>query len=309
MQLRKATRTKSKLRIGLSGPSGSGKTYSALKLASGLTDWDKVCIIDTENGSADLYDDLGEYNVITLQEPYSPERYIEAIESAEQAGMEVIIIDSVSHEWEGAGGCLEINEKIAQAKYRGNTWSAWNDTTKRHRHFIEKLISSSCHIIATTRSKTDTIMTEDKKIKKVGLKEIQREGFEYELTANFSIDRDSHFALSSKDRTGLFIDVDPFLVNKETGKILRDWSEKGVDTSKIVSDIIELMNDKGKDLQELLDAQKIDSLSKLSLEKLKKIQDRLEDLPDIETEKEPILEATEEYDHDLGKNVADDINI
>jgi hypothetical protein len=230
LEIRLAERKKAKLRIGMSGPSGSGKTYSALLTARGLaTSWEKVLLIDTENGSGELYSDLGPYNVITLSAPFAPERYIEAIDAAEKAGMEVIVIDSTSHEWDGKGGCLEINEKLAAAKFRGNTWSAWSETTPRHQRFIEAIVSSRCHIVTTARAKTDTIQTEDKKIKKVGLKEIQREGFEYELTVNFNIDRDHHMALASKDRTGLFIDRDPFLISEETGKELLAWSESGKD--------------------------------------------------------------------------------
>src|SRR5574343_215030 len=121
--LRKAERKQAKLRVGMSGPSGSGKTYSALLLARGLaSEWDKVCLIDSENGSGELYSDLGTYNIIPLKAPFTPESYIEAIQAAENAGMEVIVIDSASHEWDGKGGCLEINERLGQTKYKGNTW-------------------------------------------------------------------------------------------------------------------------------------------------------------------------------------------
>ncbi len=228
IQIRKAERAQSKLRIGISGPSGSGKTYSALLVGRGIaSDWPKVVLIDSENGSGEMYSDLGAYNVITLQAPFSPEKYIEAIQAAEDSGAEVIIIDSVSHEWDGKGGCLEINERLASAKYKGNTWAAWSETTPRHQKFIEAITSSSCHVITTQRSKTDTIQTEDKKIKKVGLKDIQREGFEYELTANFNIDREGHLAIASKDRTGLFIDKDPFLMEVKTGEDLAHWNKGG----------------------------------------------------------------------------------
>lgn len=227
--LRKATRQQSKLRIGLSGPSGSGKTYSALLIAKGLaSSMDKVAVIDTENGSADLYSHLGDYSVLPVTAPYAPERYINAIRECEKAGMEVIIIDSTSHEWDGSGGCLEINEALGQTKFKGNNWAAWSETTPRHQKFITAIVSSKCHVITTARSKTDTIQTEDKKIKKVGLKEIQREGFEYELTLNFTIDRDRHYAISSKDRTGMYIDLDPFVITEEIGKQLKAWADKGV---------------------------------------------------------------------------------
>ncbi len=143
--------------------------------------------------------------------------------------MEAIIIDSTSHEWDGEGGCLQLNEKLASAKFKGNTWAAWSETTPRHQKFIEAIVTSKCHILTTARSKTDTIQTEDKKIKKVGTKEIQREGFEYELTANFNIDRDHHLAIASKDRTGLFIDRDPFLITADIGKEIMTWNLSGID--------------------------------------------------------------------------------
>lgn len=222
--IRPAERTQSKLRIGLSGPSGCGKTYSALLMASGLTSWEKIVVIDTENKSADLYSHLGPYSVLTMEAPFSPENYIAAIQACEDAGFEVIVIDSVTHEWDGKGGCLEINEKIATAKFKGNTWSAWSQTTPRHQAFIERITGCKCHVITTARSKTDTIQTDDKKIKKVGLKEIQREGYEYELTVNFNLDRDNNLAIASKDRTELFSNEDPFKITAQTGQILSKWN-------------------------------------------------------------------------------------
>src|SRR5688500_5846514 len=108
--LRKATRQKAKIRLGLSGPSGSGKTFTALLIASGMTTWDKIALIDTENGSCDLYSNLGDYSVLPISAPYTPEKYIQALKECEAAGMEVIIIDSITHEWSGKGGCLDIHE-------------------------------------------------------------------------------------------------------------------------------------------------------------------------------------------------------
>lgn len=297
MQLRKATKTKAKLRIGLSGTSGSGKTYSALRMAKGMTDTSKICIIDTENGSADLYTHLGDYNVITLEAPYTPERYIEAIETAESAGMEVIIIDSVTHEWDGKGGILESNEKLAQAKFKGNSWAAWSQSTPKHQAFIEAITTSKCHIITTARAKTDTIQTEDKKIKKVGLKEIQREGYEYELTANFTIDREGHYAMASKDRTSLFIDLDPFVITEETGKILKNWADEGLEkdssnieentsivkpkmvTEEQLKEIETLIANIGFDRNKIFSAYKIKTLLELSYSKAEVTIDRLKNIP------------------------------
>lgn len=230
MQLIKATRKKSKLRLNISGPSGSGKTYSALLMAKGLIgDWSKIGIIDTESGSACLYDHLGEFQWLDFQPPFSPERYVEAIDSCIKAGMECIIIDSASHEWSGIGGCIEINEKLAQSKFKGNTWSAWSQTTPRHDAFVDKILSCPVHIITCTRSKMETVMTDDKKVKKLGMKDIQRENWEYELTVSLNLDRDTHTATASKDRTELFENKDPFVITEETGKLIRQWCEKGID--------------------------------------------------------------------------------
>ena len=239
MKLQKATRKKVKLRLNLSAPSGAGKTYSALKLAKGLVgEWSKIAVIDTENGSASLYEHLGDFNTIDLQPPFSPERYIQAIDMCLTAGMECIIIDSSSHEWSGPGGCLEINENLANAKYRGNTWSAWNETTPRHDAFVSKVLHAPVHIITCTRSKMETVMTDDKKVKKVGMKDIQREGWEYELTVSLNIDRDTHKAIASKDRTELFDNKEPFLITEKTGELIRDWCERGVDTEQELQDAV-----------------------------------------------------------------------
>lgn len=233
MELQKATRKKVKLKMGLNGPSGSGKTMSALLIAYGMTgNWEKIAVIDTENGSASLYSHLGEFLTIDLPSPFSPERYIEAISICEKAGIEVTIIDSTSHEWSGAGGCIELNEKLAQSKYKGNTWSAWNETTPRHDRFINYILQSDMHIITCNRSKVETVMGDDKKVKKLGMKEIQRDGFEYEMSIVFTIDRDTHTAIPSKDRTNLFEGKDPFIITSDTGKKIMKWCEEGLKEEK-----------------------------------------------------------------------------
>lgn len=227
MQLKKATRQQVKLRLNISAPSGAGKTMSALLMAKGLVgSWDKIALIDTENMSASLYSHLGDFNVIDLKPPYSPERYIEAIEACIKGGMECVIIDSSTHEWTGAGGCLEINESLAASKFKGNSWAAWAETTPRHDAFINKVLQSPVHIITCTRSKTETIQ-EGGKVKKLGMKDIQREGWEYELTVSLTVDRDTHKSIASKDRTNLFEGKDPFIVTEKTGKMIRQWCEQG----------------------------------------------------------------------------------
>lgn len=223
-----AERRKAKLRLALTGPSGAGKTYSALLLAKGIGG--KVAVIDTEKGSASLYAHLTPFDVLELPAPYTPERFIEAVRAAEGAGYDILILDSITHEWSGVGGCLELVDEIARAKFKGNSWSAWNEVTPRHRDFLDKLIQSPLHIIATMRSKTETVQTEEngrKKVQKLGMKAEQREGSEYEFTTVLDIVHDGHFAIASKDRTGLFADKDPHPITPETGEMLLSWLNSG----------------------------------------------------------------------------------
>lgn len=239
MELKKAVRKQVKLRLNISAPSGAGKTYSALRMAKGLCgDWNKVAVIDTENSSASLYSDLGEFNVIDLQPPFTPEKYTQALNTCVNAGMEVIIIDSSTHEW----ACLiEENELLAQSKFRGNTWSAWSQTTPRHDRFINSILHCPAHVITCTRSKMETVMGDDKKVKKVGMKDVQREGWEYELTISLNIDRDTHLALPSKDRTNLFEGKNPFLITEETGQLISNWCNSGESELKVAIDEMKIV--------------------------------------------------------------------
>lgn len=230
MQLKQSQRQQVKLRLGLSGASGFGKTKSALLLAYGMTqDWSKIAVIDTENSSASLYSDLGNYNVLDLQAPYSPERYIQAIELCEKSGISVVILDSVSHEWNGTGGCLDIHEKL------GGRFQDWANVTPRHQAFINKILQSSCHIITTTRRKIDYSLDVGSngktQVVKHGTKEITRDGFEYELTINFELINENHLAKASKDRTGLFMNKPEFLITPDTGKMILKWCNSGSETN------------------------------------------------------------------------------
>lgn len=227
-QIRKAERKQAKLRIGLFGSSGSGKTMSALKLARGLTDWNKICILDTENNSADLYSHLGDYNVINIEAPYTPEKYIEALNAATNAGMEVIIIDSITHEWAGKGGILELSDELGKAAK--NSFMVWGKLTPRHNAFIDAITSCPVDIICCGRSKQEYVINQQEKNgkminvpEKVGLKAITREGFDYEMTVSFEI-AINHYATTSKDRTGLFMDRPEFIINEEMGKIIKEWN-------------------------------------------------------------------------------------
>lgn len=228
MKFEKAMRKKAKLRLALTGPSGSGKTYSALLVAKGIGG--RIAVIDTEKGSASLYSDVAEFDVLELDPPFTPERFIEAISAAEQAGYDSLIIDSITHEWGGVGGCLELVDTIAKTKFRGNSWSAWSEINPRHRSFLDAILRSSMHIIATMRSKTETAQVEEngrKKVAKLGMKSEQRDGVEYEFTTVLDIGHETHHAIASKDRTKLFSNADPVVLSEQTGKQLLNWLESG----------------------------------------------------------------------------------
>lgn len=241
MQFTKAERKKSKLRLALTGPSGSGKTYGALLVAKGLSG--KIAVIDTEKGSASLYSHLVDFDVLELVAPYSPECYRQAVKLAVDNGYNVIIIDSISHEWSGSGGCLELNEEIAKSRYRGNTWSAWNETKARHRAFVDDLLACPAHIIATMRSKTETAQVEvngRKQVQKLGMKSEQIDGIEYEFTTVLDLVHDGNFALPSKDRTGLFPpNSDPFRLSENIGRKLAEWLESG----KVIPTVQDILAD------------------------------------------------------------------
>lgn len=220
MQLQTAKRTQAKIRLCLQGPSGSGKTYSALLLAFGLCgDWTKIAVIDTESGSASLYAHLGAYQVLALGEPFSPEKYIEALQVCAAAGVEVIILDSISFEWEYL---LDYHSNLA-----GNSFTNWSKVTPRHNKFVQAILHSSCHVIATARTKQDYVLT-DKNGKlvpeKVQLKTIQRDGIDYEFTLVFDLDMKNH-ATASKDRTSLFQGQPEQRLSADTGKQILAWCQ------------------------------------------------------------------------------------
>jgi len=228
MQLQQAQRKRAKIKMALQGPSGSGKSYSSLLLAYGLcNDWSKIAVVDTENHSADLYANLGSYQVLNLAAPFSPERYMEAIDVCEKAGIEVIIMDSITHQWE-----FLIDAHAAMA---GNSFTNWAKITPRHNAFIQKILQSPCHIICTMRTKQDYVLSEKngKMVpEKVGLKSVQRDGLEYEFTLAFDLDIKNN-ATASKDRTGLFYGKPEQKLSVATGTIIKKWCEEGTDTSSV----------------------------------------------------------------------------
>jgi len=233
VQIRKAERAQSKLRIGLAGPSGAGKTMSALKLARGIAGpTGRICMIDTERGSGDLYADITNYDIITLTPPYAPKNYVEAIEAAEDAGYDVIIVDSLSHAWTDEGGLLDQADKLSKG---GNRFTVWADLTPQHRKLVNGMLNCDAHIIGTVRSKQEYAIEHDDKtgkntVKKLGMAPVQREGMEYEFTVFMDIEQ-NHIAHTSKDRTDLFKD-EAFIIDESVGERLLSWLMSGKPASQ-----------------------------------------------------------------------------
>lgn len=206
---KKATKKKLKARIALDGPSGSGKTYTGLRFAFALAGGQsgKVAVIDTEYGSASKYQGESpdkfpwEFDVCEL-ENFAPSTYTAVLKSPEIAKYDVVLVDSLSHAWEGVGGALE-----QVSKKGGNSFTAWKDVTPQHRQMIEAILSCPCHVIVTMRTKTEYVLEEQtnksgKTVqvpKKIGMAPIQRAGMEYEFDVVLDLDLE-HTLTVSKTR-------------------------------------------------------------------------------------------------------------
>lgn len=231
LQLVKAQRKQAKLRLEISAASWAGKTMSSILLAKGLAwgDLSKVCLIDTENGSGHLYSHLWEYSVINVKpDEATTDNILEAFKLAEDNWFEVIIFDSSSH-WRDF--ILSKNEENAKRMY-GNSFKAWAETTPLYDKLVRHILWSPCHVIVTARKKQEyALETNDQGktvVKKLWMKDVQRDTMEYEFTTVLNIDQ-FHYATVSKDRTGLYDGKDPFIITEEVGKTFKEWCESGAE--------------------------------------------------------------------------------
>jgi len=228
---KKATKAASKLRLGLIGPAGSGKTMTALRIARGLAgDSGRVAVIDTERGSASLYaGERGlEFDVMEL-DSYEVDRFLEGLREAEKAGVDVLIIDSLSHAWAGKGGILEFVD--ATKKRGGGGIDAWGKATPLHNQLRDGMLGSSMHIIATMRSKTEYVVEKDERtgktsVKKIGMQPVQREGMEFEFDVVGDVNAE-HELVVTKSRAIFLKDAIVREAGEELGKQLRDWLSSG----------------------------------------------------------------------------------
>lgn len=232
----KAHRGKVWLKLALTGPSGSGKTLSSLRLALGMaTDPAKIALVDTENGSAALYADFADpagsfripaFATQMLTAPYTVEKWERAIEEAVSGGYEVLILDSISPEWAGAGGLLEQKDALdARASFdprAKNQFSNWGPITAMHERFKAAIVESPIHVIATMRSKQDYVLLEGGRVQKLGFAPVQRDGMDYEFRVVWAVGMD-HKAHVDKNHTGL--EFPSGTITEGHGRILSEWRE------------------------------------------------------------------------------------
>jgi hypothetical protein len=221
---KRATKAQAKLRAAIFGPSGAGKTFTSLRVATGLGG--PIAVIDTERGSASKYSDRFAFDVLELEDQ-SIQGYVDAIRMAAQEGYAVLVIDSLSHGWQTL---LEEVEKLAKAKYRGNTWSAWSEGTPLQRKLVQAILTFPGHVLATMRSKTEWTTADDGRGKKspqrVGLAPEQGKGVEYEFDLLVEISAE-HIANVIKDRTGKFQDKLIDKPDEQFGRELAAWLADG----------------------------------------------------------------------------------
>ena len=226
-QIRKAQRAKAWIKIVIDGVSGSGKTYSALQIARGLGE--NPILIDTENGSGELYSQLYPYDYIRLEPPFTPAKYVGAIEAAVKNGNDVIILDSGSHCWKYI---LQYKDSLDSANPKAS-FTNWAKAKALFDEMKTALLSCPAHVIVTLRAGSEYAESFDakgnKKFDKVGTKPISEPDLEYEFTVAYRIER-SHLALATKDRTERFDIAAPFTPSPTTGRILREWLNEGVGT-------------------------------------------------------------------------------
>lgn len=215
------------LRLGLVGPSGSGKTYTALRMARALADGGMIALLDTEHKTSQLYADEFTFYPVYMAAPYSPQRYLGVVEAAKAKGAPVLVIDSLSHAWAGAGGVLEQVDD-AKAGNNKNTDQAWSKLSPIQQKLVEAMLSYPGHVIVTMRTKDAYGQDEKGKRVKVGLAPVQRKEVDYEFDVILYLDQ-QHRATVEKSRVSQVMPVnaeyqDP---GEKEAKALADWLGSG----------------------------------------------------------------------------------
>lgn len=262
-------------KIALMAPSGGGKTYSALRMATGMLAKlkelgqeknGKILFGNTEQKRGYYYANEFQYDIVDIDSPHNPEKYVEFIEFAVENDYPIVIIDSTTHEWEGKGGCLELHQMA------GGTYQSWAKVTPRHDKFITAIADSPIHVIATMRGKDQYEMEKEggkTTVKKLGVGARQRDGFEYEFTVTFNIDQKTNMSSVQKDNTHLFEDEGDIILSEKHGSKIIDWANSGegytppVRNSKSITEIISELQDSAIALCQELGGSKNEGLMEL----------------------------------------------
>lgn len=283
----KAVRENIFVKIALMSPSGGGKSFSALRLATGMVNEmaksgtlngtnGKILFANTEGPRGRYYANEFAYDIVDLEPPYSPELFTELINYATEEKYSVLIIDSSSAEWEGRGGCLELQQQA------GGKYQDWKFITPRHDKFIDTMAYSPIHIIATMKGKDQYEVDKDERgrvsVKKLGVGASQRNGFEFYFTTTFNIDRDSHMAKCEKDNTHIFEKSGSTILDESYGEKIIKWANSG-----------EAENITAKKFEEIKDAKPAESINELE-ETISKIGSLAKALVDTGVSKKQIAD-------------------
>lgn len=238
---RPAKRENVQLLIGLAGGTGSGKTFSAFELATGIAEvmGGKPAVIDTEARRALHYADRFDFEHGDLQAPFTPARYLEAMEAAADAGYPVILVDSMSHEYAGDGGILDMQEAEFQRMGGRDAvkMASWIKPKMEHKAFVQRLLQIRAHLILCFRAEPKVDIAKDEKGKTVivpkqtltgldGWVPVTEKNLPFELTASFLLHAEAPgvprpIKLQEQHRA-LFPAGQP--ITRESGRMVARWA-------------------------------------------------------------------------------------
>ncbi|HLK75813.1 MAG TPA: ATP-binding protein [Streptosporangiaceae bacterium] len=259
-----ATKEQAKARLALAGPSGSGKTWTGLTIATGLAEGGKIAVIDTERGSASKYSGIFRFDRLNMYR-YDPRDLAKALAAAAKGGYSVVVIDSLSRFWSGAGGMLEYVDAAAKRSYGGNSFGGWKEARPIENDMIEAMLGYPGHVIVTMRTKTAYEITKTEQGKtvpvKIGLQPEQRSGIEYEFDVVGDMDLENSLTVSKSrcpELSGQVIHrpdaavaevLLAWLTDGTPAKSLSDYRDLALDASLSRADLQELyrsVKDDGK---------------------------------------------------------------
>lgn len=250
LEFKKATREAAKARVAFIGPPGSGKTYSSLKIATTLVPGGRIAVADSEHRSSEKYapgkgrkadpsQGTFDFDILELTS-YSPLTYVEAIEAAEAAKYDVLIIDSLSHAWMGKDGALEQVDRATRASSSKNKFTAWGDVTPQQNRMIDAMLGAKLHVFVTMRTKTEYIIEENEKGKKVprkiGMAPVQRDGLEYEFDVVADMTSEN-VAVVTKSRCSALAHQAIKNPGADVAQILRTWLDGDADPTFVANEI------------------------------------------------------------------------